>query len=70
MKTFFHANIKKRRFSADFVDIVLINAHESFQMRENQHDQKPYLDLILGVSIKMYLLPGFKIYTFETYMNV
>jgi hypothetical protein len=32
--------------------------------------KKQYFDPILGVSIKMYLLPGFESYTFETYMNV
>jgi hypothetical protein len=32
--------------------------------------KKQYFDPILGVSIKMYLLPGFQSYTFETYMNV
>jgi hypothetical protein len=32
--------------------------------------KKQYFDPILGVSIKMYLLPGFESLTFETYMNV
>jgi hypothetical protein len=32
--------------------------------------KKQYFDFILGVSIKMYLLPGFESYTFETNMNV
>jgi hypothetical protein len=32
--------------------------------------KKPYFDPILGVSIKMYLLRGFEIYTLKTYMNV
>ena len=32
--------------------------------------KKQYFDPILGVSIKMYLLPGFICNTFETYMNV
>ena len=33
--------------------------------RKNSH-----FDPFLGVSIKMYLLPGLKSYTFETYINV